>query len=454
VADRAWADLTAASRAPLEIWASPEPTVARIDRDTVRDQCAETGWALRSGDVDRIAELGVHGCRFPVLWEHAAPHAPEVREFDVARAGIERLRERGVEPIVTLLHHGSGPRYTDLLDPAFPALFAAYAAAAARALPGVRRWTPINEPLTTARFSTLYGVWYPNRRDDAAFGRALVHQTLATLYAMEAVGAVNPAAELVVTEDLQRFTAADPGVAGYVSFLRERAFVSIELLAGRVVAGHALYGFLIERCAVSVNELAEIAAHAIAPALVAFNHYPHSERYLFTAPDGTPGDVPAVYVAGEPPLRAYNLLRAAAERLRLPLALGEVHIDAPAAERVRWLAQHAADVEALRADGIDVRALGVWAAFGMVDWHSLLRARSDVAEDGIYTFAGPHGTPQPTVLAGAVRSLARGERIDDRGVRGWWERDGRLRTLTELCALRDAGLPEGTHVRAAGGAFA
>jgi dTDP-4-dehydrorhamnose reductase len=435
---------------PLEIWASPEPTVARIDGTTVRDQCVETGWSARADDVERIADLGVAGCRFPVLWEHAAPDDPRAPEFRGQRAGVERLRERGVDAIVTLLHHGSGPRYTDLLDPAFAELFAGYAAAAARAFPAVRRWTPINEPLTTARFSTLYGVWYPNRRDDAAFGRALVHQTLATLAAMERIRAVTPAAQLVVTEDLQRFTAADPGVVDYVDFLRERAFVSIELLAGRVVAGHALRAFLIERCAVTANELATIAAHAVVPDLVAFNHYPHSERYIFSRPDGIVGDVPAVYVAGEPPLGARDLLQTAARRLKLPLALGEVHVDAPAAERVRWLAQHVADVESLITDGVDVRAIGVWAAFGMVDWHSLLRERGGAAEDGIYTFAGPRGVPQPTLLTAAVRALARGERIDDRGVRGWWERATRLRAPAELAARRAAGSPEGSHVRAAG----
>jgi dTDP-4-dehydrorhamnose reductase len=439
--------------APLEVWASPEPTVARIDADTVRDQCAETGWSARADDVERIADLGVGGCRFPVLWEHTAPLSPAARDFRARQSGIERLRERGVEPIVTLLHHGSGPRYTDLLDPAFPELFAGYAAAAARAFPEVRRWTPINEPLTTARFATLYGVWYPNRRDDPAFGRALIHQTLATLYAMERIRAVTSAAQLVVTEDLQRFTAADRGVAGYVDFLRERAFVSIELVAGRVVAGHPLYAFLIERCAVRADELATIAAHAVPPDLVAFNHYPHSERYVFSNPDGTIGDVPAVYVAGEPPPRAHGPLRAAAQRLDLPLALGEVHVDAPAPERVRWLAQHAADVEALRVAGVDVRAIGVWAAFGMVDWHSLLRARAQATEDGVYTFAGPHAIPQPTLLTAAIRTLARGERIDDRGVFGWWERETRLRTVAELGAMRDAGLPEGSHVRAAGAAL-
>jgi dTDP-4-dehydrorhamnose reductase len=439
--------------APLEIWASPEPTIARIDASTVRDQGAETGWSTRLlDDVERIADLGVGGCRFPLLWETVAPDRPHVRDFGAAPDALARLRARGVEPIVTLLHHGSGPRYTDLLDPAFPALFGDYAAAVARAFPGIRRWTPINELLTTARFSTLYGVWYPNRRDDAAFGRALVHQVQATLVAMERIREFEPAAQLVMTEDLQRFTAGDERVADYAAFLRERSYLSIELTAGRVVPGHPLYAFLRERCAVTANELADIAARAIVPELVAFNHYPHSERYLCRAADGGIDDLPAVYVDGEPLVRAADLLRAAADRLHLPLALGEVHIDAPAGERVRWFAQHLADAHALRADGVDVRAVGAWAAFGMVDWHSLLRARAGATEDGIYTFAGPHGVPQPTLVSAAVATAARGEHVDDAGVRGWWERDERLRPLAQLRAWRDAGVPEGNHVRGATGA--
>jgi dTDP-4-dehydrorhamnose reductase len=197
-----------------------------------------------------------------------------------------------------------------------------------------------------------------------------------------------------------------------------------------------------------------MARDACAPDLVAFNHYPHSERYVFSQGDAPAGDVPAVYVAGESAPAAGPLLRAAAERLHLPLALGEVHVHAPEGERVRWLAQHAADVQAARADGVDVRALGAWAAFGMVDWHSLLRERAGVAEDGIYTFAGAHGTPEPTAVAGALQELAATGRIDDRGVRGWWERDERALPLAELCALRDAGRPDGDHLRASGTAIA
>jgi dTDP-4-dehydrorhamnose reductase len=161
-----------------------------------------------------------------------------------------------------------------------------------------------------------------------------------------------------------------------------------------------------------------------------------------------------VYVENEPAPAIGPLLRAAAERLRLPLAVGEVHVHAPADERVRWLAQHAADVQSLRAGGVDVRALGAWAAFGMVDWHSLLRGRAGVAEDGIYTFAGRDGTPQPTAVADAVRELAATGQIADTGVRGWWERPDRALPRAELIAMRDAGRPEGDHLQTTGAATA
>jgi len=226
------------------------------------------------------------------------------------------------------------------------------------------------------------------------------------------------------------------------------------LVAGRVDGTHSLAAFLRDRCGVSDAELVAMQRGATVPDLVAFNHYPHSERYVFSAADGSAGDVPAVYVAGEPSPRVAPLLRAAAARLRLPLAIGEVHINAPALERVRWLAQHLDDARALRADGVDVRAVGAWAAFGMIDWHSLLRTRARVIEDGIYTFAGPNGTPEPTAVADALRLVASGGTLADDGTRGWWERPERLRDVAELVALRDAGVPEGEHVRIADEAFA
>ena len=65
----------------LEFWASPEPTFARIDATTVRDQSAETGLDVRTGDAERIAALGVTASRVPVLWERVSPIDPHERDF-------------------------------------------------------------------------------------------------------------------------------------------------------------------------------------------------------------------------------------------------------------------------------------------------------------------------------------------------------------------------------------
>ena len=78
---------------------------------------------------------------------------------------MARIAELDLRPILGLPHHGSGPRYTDLLDPDFAPKLADFASRAAERYPWVKWWTPVNEPVTTARFSGLYGHWYPHARD-------------------------------------------------------------------------------------------------------------------------------------------------------------------------------------------------------------------------------------------------------------------------------------------------
>ncbi len=415
---------TSAGILPFEIWASPEPTVARIDASTYRDQLAETGHEARADDVALLASLGVAATRYPVLWEKTAPGDPSRPSLEWVRRRLETLRAAGIEPVVTLLHHGSGPPSTSLLDPGFPEKLAAYAGAIAAAFPWVRRWTPINEPLTTARFSTLYGHWYPNRiDDDTAFGTALVNEALGMLLAMEAIRAHAPRAEFVITEDLQSFTALDPRVEAFVAHKRERMYLSVELVMGRVVPGHALYAYLVETAGVPAERLARVAAHANAPNLIGWNYYPNSERMLGVDAGGRTTNRARVELAPGT-LLPRPLLRAAAQRLGLPFGLSEVHVNAGERARVRWLLQRHAELTALAREGLSVRMFGLWAAFGMVDWDSLLRRREDYREDGVFTFAGPHGQPRESAVAEAVRALVRGEAVPLPEEPGWWETQG------------------------------
>ena len=133
----------------LELWAGPECTLARVG-DRIVDQLERTGHADRLRDIDRLAALGVRAVRQPVLWERTWPRSHEHPDWRWADSRVERLGACGIRPIIGLVHHGSGPRGTDLLDPSFAGGLARFARAAAERYPWVRDWTPVNEPLTLA----------------------------------------------------------------------------------------------------------------------------------------------------------------------------------------------------------------------------------------------------------------------------------------------------------------
>jgi dTDP-4-dehydrorhamnose reductase len=171
--------MTAAERkTPLELWGGVECTVVRIGEE-YRNQVVETGHSSRITDLDTMAKMGVKAVRYPIVWETVAPEVPTELDFSWYDKRLERLQKLGVEVIGGLVHHGSGPRYTNLLDPKFPDLLADYAGKVAKRYPWIEYWTPVNEPLTTARFSCLYGHWYPHMRDLGATWRALVNDALA-----------------------------------------------------------------------------------------------------------------------------------------------------------------------------------------------------------------------------------------------------------------------------------
>ena len=134
-------------------------------------------------------------------------------------------------PIVGLTHHGSGPRSTSLIDPSFAEGLAQFAEAVAERYPWVEYYTPVNEPLTTARFSGLYGHWYPHGRDPLTFARALLTQCRAVVLSMQAIRKVNPNAKLIQTEDLGKVFST-PLLTSQAEMENERRWLSFDLLCG------------------------------------------------------------------------------------------------------------------------------------------------------------------------------------------------------------------------------
>ena len=420
----------------LELWGGVECTVVRIG-DQFRDQVADTGHRDRPNDIDLLAPLGIKALRYPVLWETVAPERPSDCDFSWHGQRLDRIRELGIRPIAGLVHHGSGPHYTSLSDPGFPALLGEYAARVAERFPWIDCWTPVNEPLTTARFSCLYGHWYPHERDFKAMLRALVNECLGTMEAMRAIRRVNPAAQLLVTEDLGKTFATTP-LQHQARHENERRWLSLDLLAGRVVPGHPFYPALL-KASVAARDLDSLASGEAAPDILGINHYLTSERYLDHRLDRYPGVNPGTngrdrYVDVEA-VRVDHLaddigpsqrLREAWQRYRLPMVVSEVHHGCTREEQVRWFRDVWAAAEAERAAGADIRAVTLWSLFGTVDWRSLLTRFDQHYEGGAFDTRG--STPRPTLVAEVAATLGRGEKpvhplLDQPG---WWRRPGRF----------------------------
>lgn len=424
-----------AAASALELWGGLECTVVRIKNRT-RNQIAETGHADRIADLDAIAALGIRTLRYPVLWETVAPDDPERPDWRWHDERLQRLRELGIAPIAGLMHHGSGPRYTDLLDPKLPQMLARHAERVAERYPWIERFTPVNEPLTTARFSGLYGHWHPHGHDTATFLRALVVQCRAVVLSMQAIRRVTPGAQLVQTEDLGKIFST-PQLQYQADYENQRRWLSLDLLCGRIDDRHPWHRIFVAN-GIAPQELEFFVEARCLPDIVGINHYLTSERYLDHRADDYPpchaahngrdryADVEAVR-AGLPPGETGPEARLAEawQRYGLPLAVTEAHHGSSRDEQLRWLIEVWTAAGKLRAAGADLRAVTVWSLLGCVDWNSLLVESHGHYECGVFdTRCQP---PRPTALARAAAALAAGESFEhpvlDSG--GWWRRNSR-----------------------------
>ncbi|GAA4499218.1 family 1 glycosylhydrolase [Hymenobacter ginsengisoli] len=421
----------------VELWGGVECTCRRVG-DSYSDQLTRSGHRHRVSDLDRFAELGLRTLRYPVLWEHVAPDSLDRPDWNWPDERLPRLQALGIEPIVGLVHHGSGPRYTNLSDPDFAPGLARYAGLVAERYPWVRYYTPVNEPLTTARFSGLYGLWYPHGTTDEVFVRLLYNQVLATKLAMQAIRRVNPAAQLVQTEDLGH-AHATPALAGQATFENHRRWLTFDLLSGAVTRHHPLWTYL-RRNGLGTAELLALQYDPLPPDILGINYYATSERFLDDRLSDLPGrgcrpassgrpayvDVEAVRAPDAAPVGLAGVLRQAWTRYRRPLAVTESHLGCTREEQMRWLHQAWEVTNNLRTNGVDIRGLTVWSLLGAYDWDNLLTQDGASYESGVFDVRGSQ--PRPTALSKMVQQLARHGHYHHPVLHGpgWWQRPTRF----------------------------
>ena len=421
--------------APLELWVGAECTINRLGNRWF-DQSEKTGFSTRMGDLERLATLGAKRVRLPVLWERTMGNGASAPDWRWPDHALARLKDMNMSAIIGLLHHGSGPRATSLIDPRFPNKFADYARRVAERYPDQLCWTPINEPVTTARFSGLYGLWYPHRSSDRDFVRALLQQIRGTVMAMREVRKVNPSARLIQTDDVGH-TRCTPAIAAQAEFDNQRRWLGFDLLCGRVDRHHPLWDYLVASGATQ-RELGTLRDEPCPPDIIGVNAYVTSERFLDERlelyPEELHGgngrdryvDVETARAHGRPIHGFGARLHEVWDRYALPIAITEVHLGCTREEQLRWMHQAwQAAVEARR-QGVDVRAMTAWAAFGAMDWNSLLTQDKRHYEPGLWDIRSD--PPRITALGQLARALGNATAVDHPVLPGpgWWQRDMRL----------------------------
>ncbi|HEY0900012.1 MAG TPA: sugar nucleotide-binding protein, partial [Sphingobacteriaceae bacterium] len=364
-------------------------------------------------------------------------------DWSFSENGLNQLRNSRITPIVGLVHHGSGPNNISFFDQSFEKGLASYALQVAERFPWIEYYTPVNDPLTTARFCGLYGLWYPHKADEESFLKVLVSECKGTVMAMQAIRTVNPEAKLVLTEDLGKIHSSE--LLNYqAEFENHRRWLSIDLLCGNVTPAHPLWKHLISM-GISQGDLYFFIDNPCPPDICGFNYYVTSERYLdeklHEYPEHTHGgngqhqyaDVEVVRVAELLPDGPYKLLKEAWTRFRLPLAITEAHLGCTREEQLRWFASIWDAGKQLRAEGIPFLAVTAWALSGNYNWCHLLTKDTGHYETGVYDVRS--GRMRPTALAQMIRAMARGEEFDHPVLElaGWWQRDCRVIYPNHYC---------------------
>jgi beta-glucosidase len=175
------------------VWDTFSRTPGKV-RNGHHGDVAADHYNLWPSDFDLIRELGMKSYRFSVSWSRVLPSGSgtlNTKGLDFYKRLVDGLRERGIDPMVTLYHWDTPQALHDLggwenRDTAYR--FADYAALVARALGDtVPAWLTLNEPKTVVQNGYLHGSHAPGHQDKAAAYVVAHHQLLAHGLAVQAM---------------------------------------------------------------------------------------------------------------------------------------------------------------------------------------------------------------------------------------------------------------------------
>lgn len=165
-------------------------------------------------DFDIAKSLGHTAHRFSIEWSRVEPEEGVFDGAEIAhyRAVVRALRERGMEPFVTLWHWTLPlwlARKGGVLRPGFPEYFCRYARKMVEAL-GEEAifWITINEPEVNSSNAYLKRRWPPQKGSLLLHWRSMRNRIRAHLAAYETIKKISPRAEVGLSVNQIYFESA------------------------------------------------------------------------------------------------------------------------------------------------------------------------------------------------------------------------------------------------------
>ena len=343
-------------------------------RDGHRSELACDWWNHAEQDFDLAQEMGQNAHRLSLEWSRIEPQEGEWDDDAMARYRqmLAGLRERGLEPMVTL-HHFTNPLWlvekggweTEAVVP----LFERYATKVAEELGDlVELWSVLNEPNVYAILSYAGGRWPPGKQNLLLAFRVLSNMLLAHGQAYQAIHRLQPRAKVGIAHAVRVFDPARPNsrLDRWAASIPDRIFNQLVLTA--LTEGVLAFPLTLNRKVPDLVDSADfLGVNYYTRDMVAFDasrpHELFGRRFYTEGAEMGDGGYSEVYPEG-----LYRLLKRLATYGK-PIYITENGLpDEDDDQRPRFILTHLAAVHRAMEEGVPVKGYFHWSLVDNFEW--------------------------------------------------------------------------------------
>ncbi|TFV66444.1 glycosyl hydrolase family protein, partial [Blastococcus sp. CT_GayMR20] len=362
-----------------------------------RDVAESTGHDLRwRADLDAVADRGIRTVRYPVRWHRIEPE-PGRYDWSATDAALEHLRERGVDPVVDLVHHTSYPGWLadGFRDPRFRGAYVAFAEAVATRYPWLTSYTLFNEPFATLFLAGHEGLWPPYDRGIPGFARLLLSVLPALSEASACWSQLLPEARHLWVDTCEHHAGAAGAPGTYAQLANDRRHAVLDLALGHDLdPDRPFLGELLRAGAEPLVDLPPVRVD-----VVGLDYYCHSEWWYDERGSRAPSPHPVGFAA---------IAEQYAARYDRPLVLSETNLRGLPSDRASWLRYVLEQYELAVSRGVPLEGLCWFPFVDSCDWDSLLARPAGRPDPVGVVSLGPGGERLPTTFTAVWEAAAAG----------------------------------------------